>query len=313
MNVIMSGAAFATAVTLTNFSVAYGSLSGTRMIKSLEPAIVSGIQLLAGSDPRADLPWVALLAAAVSMLMVALPTGVTSTSALAALISTAAISTRNVFVKKHISMVDFALDDCIETKTQQTQSNGEIQYLSRLRHAWTSDIQTSLNFVATLILLAAVSGYLLFVERGSMRRVLSTLLTAHVFMACISFAVFQVGALMVLERVSPARQAAMKSLHNAMTTAWAIALDSRGKWSNSTELFPAIVWGVCVVALIMSAPLSVHTDKHASVSTDLKAHGVGNSRGSARFWQAVYVTCWTLLLVQCGGIVTDVFARSQSV
>jgi hypothetical protein len=72
--------------------------------------------------------------------------------------------------------------------------------------------------------------------------------------ACASFAASQVAALMVLERVTPTRQAAIKSLQNALTTAWALLIDTTGRGRhNSLEVVPALAWGACVVALASGA------------------------------------------------------------
>jgi hypothetical protein len=260
-NVLIAGGAFAVAISMTNASVAYGSVSGSRMIKSLEPAIVSGIQLMAGMDHRVEFPWVCLLAVAVSMMLAVAPTGITMLSAAAALLSTAGISTRNVFVKKQMAAGAKAYPapaSCAESAraTRGGGSGGGGSGGGGLQLS--TDPQTSLNFVACVILIAFASYGTLLGGWGS-NSYYAAFVRVHMadlVIASASFAAFQVAALMVLERVSPTRQAAIKSLQNALITAWTLVIDSRGKRHTPLEIVPALVWGLCVMALTMDARLS---------------------------------------------------------
>jgi hypothetical protein len=80
---------------------------------------------------------------------------------------------------------------------------------------------------------------------------------SDVLMAAISFACFQVAALKVLESVLPTRQAAIKSLQNAITTAWALIFETNGgSRHHSLETIFAMVWGICVIALASNAHMS---------------------------------------------------------
>lgn len=336
-NILIAGAAFAVAITMTNASVAYGSVSGSRMIKSLEPAIVSGIQLMAGMDQRADFPWVCLLAVAVSLMLSVAPTGITMLSATAALMSTAGISTRNVFVKRHMLMAK-ACATSSPGSEEKACAGGALSLLSFCGGSrWTTDAQTSLNFVACTVLIAVATGGLELGGSESHRQ--STAAKLDVVIALSSFAAFQVAALMVLERVSPTRQAAIKSLQNALTTAWALVIESKSQRHSSLEIVPALVWGVCVAALTTDAQLrtceAIPSGQHALPMSGVDAPSVkgGHAAGAnadkggkqdddshsriaesfcfcsgvsqciarmtAKGWMWVYCACVAVIVLQC--------------
>lgn len=246
--IVIAGAAFAIAITMTNASVAHGSVAGSRIVKSLEPPIVRTLQLLAGMEAQADLPWVFLLAIAVSMMLAVAPTGITAMSAAAALLSTAAIATRNVFVKRQMIAIRAATPPSMAETPAEVPVRSDAVMAST---AWVTDIQTQLNLVACGILMATLACvHALWGAGHDSRGAHSHVATVDVAITCGSFAAFQVAALMVLERVSPTRQAAIKSLQNASTTAWTLLTDTNGHGRhNALELVPAIVWGACVVAL----------------------------------------------------------------
>jgi hypothetical protein len=257
-NILIAGVAFAVAIVMMNASVAYGSVSGSRMIKSLEPAIVSGIQLLSGTtmNHRADLPWVCLLAVAVSTMLAVAPTGITMFSAAAAFVSTAGISTRNVFMKNHMLQSPNACAASSPPGSGGMHCPPPPSLDVGMVSAMVSDAQTFLNIVACGILIPIASCCFMF--PGS-RQLPGLVQASDVAIASVSFAAFQVAALMVLERVSPTRQAAIKSLQNTLTTAWAMLIDSKGKKHNSLEIVPALVWGVCVTALATDVQMTMFT------------------------------------------------------
>jgi hypothetical protein len=335
-NILIAGAAFAVAITMTNASVAYGSVSGSRMVKSLEPAIVAALQLLAGMDIRSDFPWVLLLAFAVSMMLAVAPTGITMLSAAAALVSTAGISTRNVFVKKHMLAVKAA-----ETSSLGSQAGEEVVPSAQALGAASApsfsdpqDVQTNLNFVTCAILCTVASGWVAL--RGWATVDVAVRKHVHasdLVIASISFAAFQVAALKVLESVSPTRQAAIKSLQNALTTAWALIIDSNGLRHSSFEIVPSLSWGICVIALASDAKVYISTgagERHwlpicalGGRGSRAKGEGAGSGAGSneakennsrisvdtagtrlsaraqARVWLIVYCSCCGAMLMQC--------------
>lgn len=342
-NILIAGAAFAVAITMTNASVAYGSVSGSRMVKSLEPAIVAALQLVAGMDSRADFPWVFLLALAVCMMLAVAPTGITLISAVAALLSTAGISTRNVYVKKHMLAAKAASAGLLPSMGTPSSlaiqdkpgvgsvagTQGSVAAAKHRPPSSTTDVQTYLNFVACAILMVFASGWVVLRGWGSSDVAMRTRVRlSDLVIASVSFAAFQVAALLVLEHVTPTRQAAIKSLQNALTTAWALLIDSNGKRHSALEIMPALVWGICVVALATDAQMSISLapltawrpyclplfgtlgGRHSRGKLgDEEAIG-GIIGGSARqlsvrtpgrmAWFLVYWTCLAALFVQCG-------------
>jgi hypothetical protein len=260
-NVLIAGTAFAVAITMTNASVAYGSISGSRMVKSLEPAVVLALQLVAGIklNHRADFPWVFLLAVAVIMLLTVAPTGITFLSATTALLSTAGISTRNVFVKKQMLATHgrVAASASASAATVAEETTQALTSLNKPASPTPQDVQTHLNFVACAILILVTSAWIALLGWDDVQIALRNHITiSDVLTATTSFACFQVAALKVLESVSPTRQAAIKSLQNALTTAWALLIETKGFRHSSLEIVPAIVWGICVFALASDAQMS---------------------------------------------------------
>jgi len=295
LDTLVAGAAFAVAITMTNASVAYGSASGSRMVKSLEPAIVAAIQFVAGGmdSGGGDSPWVCLIALAVCMMLAAAPQAVTFVSSAAALLSTAGIATRNVYVKRKMqadggrsgsaaaawsappqgpaSLANVAAAASKPAAMLMTDDGTQERGLTAVTAAATHgpfsrlvgsgsrvDVQTEVNFVACAVLVVLASGWTVVRGWDSSRSVLRTHTSylSDLVIASGSFAAFQIAALTVLERVTPTRQAAIKSLQNAATTAWVLLVEANG---STLQIVPALVWGVCVVALAMDARMSVET------------------------------------------------------
>lgn len=266
---LYAGAFFALATVSTNYSVAFGSVASSRMVKSFEPAIAAGFQSVAHMDINGMTPWLFLLSHAVSLMLIVAPRGLTISSALAALCSSAGISARNV---------------CIKLAHKDTSTHRRVE--------------TDLNWIASTLLSGAMlpvlacTGYRTF---GHTLHAL-TIKTADVAIAATSFAAFQLAAIHVLQRVTPTRQSAMKSLQSSLLTAMVLLFDSIRSTGRNTlpQLIPAICWAICVSAISLSIKIDIFGDldecqSQRQVSCLQRRHGG---------WSIVFCSCTCALVAQ---------------
>lgn len=273
---LYAGASFALATTLTNYSVASGSVASSRMVKSLEPAIAAFFQAIVHMSVHAATPWIFLLAYAVGIMLSVEPRGLTVSSGLAALCSSAGISARNLFVKMYMQANTRAL--CLSKDDMHGRAAGR-------------SVEADLNWIAAGLLLG---GLLLTIACNGPRAISAALQFLmsrwdHVLIAITSFAVFQAAALYVLEKATPTRQSAIKSLQNAVLTAVAVLADAhRSTASDLMQLIPAFTWAICVSAI--SLEVSV---------TFLTGPEVGSDENYSDWKRRVLSTCWSFLFFTC--------------
>jgi hypothetical protein len=101
-----------------------------------------------------------LLALAVIMMLMVAPTGITFLSAIMALVSTAGISTRNVFVKKHMLVVNEFDAASASAATVAGEKTRALTTSSKPASPSPGDVQTHLNFVACAILIMFVIAWI---------------------------------------------------------------------------------------------------------------------------------------------------------
>lgn len=270
-NIVVAALSHAITIMATNFSVAYGTVSGTRLIKSLEPTIVTLVQYLAGMPLEEDTAWLTMLTWSVSLLCVTFSSEMTFVSSLAAMTSTAAIACRNVFLKRELLVTDDS------AATVQSQVNM---------------MSCAVMLIGALACVGAI---------GPKSSLLSLRDPLAVSIACGSFAIFQIAAVYVLTMVSPTRQASIKSVHNSMTTLWAIVLD-RGK-VRMHEMAPISTWSVAVMALASNCKM-FETNNDARVW----GKGAASETTSARAWVAAFWASGLVLIAESVKVCVDLIA-----
>lgn len=244
---VLAGVSFALATILTNYSVKHGSLSSSRMLKSLEPAIVAAFQTWAGMNAQKETPWIYLMAYALVLMLIASPRGLTLTSAFAALTSSVGISCRNVLMK--MLMLEDRDGHMLVGGEHSAQPN---TWMDHSAH----QMQTSVNFVACAFTCLALGAFILW-KRVPLVALDPKISTIAIACASLSFAVFQISAFYVLENVSPTQQSALKALQTTVTTAMAVLIDSEFQSYSLLQILPAIIWAVCTVALSLNVSVDI--------------------------------------------------------
>lgn len=283
-NVIVAAIAFAVAVGLTNTGVAFGSVSGTRLIKSLEPVLVACVQFVvhrqASAKGSQDPAWLFLLVAAIAVMLGSSSVYMTFYASGAALVSTLGIVLRNVFIKKEL----------------------ETGSVCRMP----SEIQTAVNGIACGIF--AVLTCVRIVFGDSVRADIAAFITRlpSIALACVTFAAFQIAAVLVLDCVSATRQSAIKSVHSSGVTLWTLLIQRSQQHAGLMieEILPTVVWCATVVAIAVDARVSSHFGRHTGLHSDAFATTAGKGGVQALrihkegAWRILLGVCWAVLMYQ---------------
>lgn len=295
-NVIIAAVAFAIAITLTNTGVAFGSVSGTRLIKSLEPVLVTCVQFLVharhpstkGSQEPA---WMFLLIAAIVVMLGVSPVRMTVYASGAAFLSTLGIVLRNVFIKKELE-------------------SGSLPSAM-------SDIQAAVNALACTLFLLVVCARVLFANAGIHADVLDLISRLPVIaLACVTFAAFQIAAVLVLGRVSAARQSAIKSVHSSVVTLWTLLVQRPHAGLRLEEIAPTTVWCVAVLAMAADARVdraSGHQPESGALGTSSKSSVLVAHNRQLRAWQFLLGVCWAVLLCPTAMRALGVYSNNHAI
>lgn len=277
-NIIIAGLALAFAVALTNAGVAFGSLSGTRLIKSLEPVLVTVVQLCVHRESAAvdatthDPAWLFLLSGAIAVMLGSSSVVMTPYASIAALLSTLSVVLRNVLVKKEL---ESGSASCTPANIQAAISivaGGMFALLTCLRVLIGSEVRADVDD---------------FIER-----------LPAIGLACVAFAMYQLAGILVLRRVSATRQSAIKSTHSSLVTMWTLFIQGSHASILLEEVTPTAVWCTTVTAIALDARVSGIRANNLPAQDGKDADSRQHSTRGKLTWRILLGVCWATLIYQ---------------